>query len=130
MWVYDSYAKVRADGSIGWALDKFTTTLYFNYIGRTPNYMSYLGRGYDFVDPTSGYKAGKWGSYTTYNLSVSYRAMDNLTFSLMVNNLFNKVPDNQQHSYAGNIDVPYNNSLYNAYGRAIYVQAQYDFGRK
>jgi len=130
MWVYDSYAKVRADGSVGWAIDKFTTTLYFNYIGRTPNYMSYLGRNYDYVDPTSGYKAGKWGSYTTYNLSVNYRAMDNLTFSLMVNNLFNKVPDNQQHSYAGNIDVPYNNSLYNAYGRAIYVQAQYDFGRK
>ncbi|MBH1508840.1 MULTISPECIES: TonB-dependent receptor domain-containing protein [Stenotrophomonas] len=130
MWVYDSYAKVRADGSVGWSIDKFTTTLYFNYIGRTPNYMSYIGRSYDYVDPTSGYKAGKWGSYTTYNLSVNYRAMDNLTFSLMVNNLFNKVPDNQQHSYAGNIDVPYNNSLYNAYGRAIYVQAQYDFGRK
>jgi outer membrane receptor protein involved in Fe transport len=79
---------------------------------------------------TSGYKAGQWGSYTTCNLSVSYRAMDNLTLSLMVNNVFNKNPSSQRHSFGGNIDAPYNDYLYNPYGRAIYAQVQYDFGAK
>lgn len=127
MWVYDSYAKVRADGSVGWAKGNWTTTLYANYIGRTPNYMAYLGNGYDYVH-SSGYKAGKWGSYTTYNLSVNYRALENLTLSLMVNNVFNKMPDNQRYSFAGTSGQPYNNYLYNAYGRAIYMQAKYEFG--
>jgi iron complex outermembrane receptor protein len=129
MWYYDAYAKVRTDGSVGWAKDRWTTTLYFNYIGKTPNYMSYLGESFDYVHP-SGYKAGKWGSYTTYNLSVNYRALDNLTLSVMVNNVFNKMPDGQAHSYAGNIASPYNSSIYNPYGRAVYVQAKYDFGTK
>jgi len=127
MWIYDSYAKVRADGSVAWAIGDWTTTAYANYIGKTPNYMAYLGNGYDYVH-SSGYKAGKWGSYTTYNLSVNYRAMENLTFSLMVNNVFNKSPDGQRYSYAGTTGVPYNNYLYNPYGRAVYVQAKYNFG--
>ncbi|WP_423179070.1 MULTISPECIES: TonB-dependent receptor domain-containing protein [unclassified Stenotrophomonas] len=129
MWNYDQYAKVRADGAVGWAKDKWTTTLYFNYIGKTPNRMAYLGKGYDYVHP-SGYQAGKWGSYTTYNLSVNYQAMDNLTLSMMVNNVFNKMPDGQAHSYAGNVGAPYNSSIYNPYGRAVYVQARYEFGGK
>lgn len=129
MWVYDSYAKVRSDASVAWALDRWTTTLYANYIGRTPNNMAYVGNGYDYVH-SSGYKAGKWGSYTTYNLSINYRAMDALTLSLMVNNVFNKMPDNQRFSYLGTSGQPYNNYLYNAYGRAIYVQAKYEFGQR
>ncbi|WP_312239344.1 TonB-dependent receptor [Stenotrophomonas sp.] len=128
MWNYDQYAKVRADGSVGWAKDKWTTTLYFNYIGKTPNRMAYLGNGYDYVH-SSGYKAGKWGSYTTYNLSVNYQALDDLTLSVMVNNVFNKMPDGQAHSYAGNVGAPYNSSIYNPYGRAVYLQAKYDFGK-
>ncbi len=102
MWNYQAFAKVRADGSVGWAKNQWTTTLYYNYIGRTPN----------------------------YNLSVSYRAMDNLTLSLMVNNVFNKNPSSQRHSFGGNSSAPYNESLYNPYGRAIYAQMQYDFGAK
>lgn len=128
MWNYDQYAKVRTDGSVGWAKDKWTTTLYFNYIGKTPNRMAYLGNGYDYVH-SSGYKAGKWGSYTTYNLSVNYQALEDLTLSVMVNNVFNKMPDGQAHSYAGNVGAPYNSNIYNPYGRAVYVQAKYDFGR-
>ncbi len=127
MWNYDQYARVRADGSIGWAKDKWATTLYANYIGKTPNYMAYLGNGYDDLH-SSGYKAGKWGSYTTYNLSVNYRAMNDLTLSLMVYNVSNKMPDNQRYSFSGTSGQPYNNYLYNAYGRAIYVQAKYEFG--
>ncbi|MET0130454.1 MAG: TonB-dependent receptor, partial [Stenotrophomonas chelatiphaga] len=129
MWIYDSYAKVRADGSLAWSKDKWTTTLYFNYVGKTPNYLAYAGNGYDYVH-SSGAKAGKWGSYTTYNLSVNYRAAENMTFSVMVNNVFNKMPDNQASNYPGTSGTPYNNYFYNIYGRAVYVQAKYEFGAK
>jgi len=128
-WYYDSYAKVRADGSVGWSKGDWTSTLYFNYIGKTPNYMAYVGGSYDY-EHSSGYKAAKWGSYTTYNLSVSYRAMENLTLSLMVNNVFDKSPDGQRYSFAGNTGTPYNNYMYSPYGRSIYAQVQYDFGKK
>ncbi len=50
---------------------------------------------------------------------MNYRALDNLTLSLMVNNVFNRMPDNQRFSFAGTSGQPYNNYLYNAYGRAI-----------
>ncbi|KAF1015909.1 MAG: Vitamin B12 transporter BtuB [Stenotrophomonas maltophilia] len=128
MWNYDSFAKVRSDVSVAWSLDKFTTTLYANYIGHTPDYLAGLN-GYGYVHKASGQAAGKWGSYTTYNLSANYRAQDDLTFSLMVNNVFNKMPDNQAHSYQGTSGTPFNNYLYNVYGRAVYVQAKYDFGK-
>jgi iron complex outermembrane receptor protein len=110
-------------------LDKWTTTLYFNYVGKTPNYLAYAGNGYDYVH-SSGAKAGKWGSYTTYNLSVNYRAAENMTFSVMVNNVFNKMPDNQASNFPGTSGTPYNNYFYNIYGRAVYVQAKYEFGAK
>jgi outer membrane receptor for ferrienterochelin and colicin len=128
MWNYDNFAKVRSDASVGWSVDKFTTTLYANYIGKTPNYLAGIN-GYDYVHPASGKAAGKWGSYTTYNLSVNYRAQDDLTLSVMVNNVFNKMPDGQAYSYLGTSGAPYNTGLYNAYGRAVYVQAKYDFGK-
>ncbi|MNX46777.1 hypothetical protein D3C86_773220 [compost metagenome] len=60
---------------------------------------------------------------------MNYQALDTLTLSLMVNNVFDKSPDGQAHSYAGNIGAPYNNKIYNPYGRAFYVQAKYDFGK-
>ena len=126
MWLYDSYAKVRTDGSVTWAINKWTTTLYFNYIGKTPNHLAYELNGYGLTN-SYGAKSGKWGSYTTYNLSLNYRAMDNLQLSLMVNNVFNKRPDGQTLSYSGTTGTPYNNSLYNVYGRAIYMEARYTF---
>ena len=128
MWNYDSYAKVRSDASVAWSLDKWTTTLYANYIGHTPNYLAGLN-GYEYTHGASGYKAGKWASYTTYNLSVNYRVQDDLTLSLMVNNVFNKMPEQQAHSYQGTSGTPFNNYLYNVYGRTVYVQAKYDFGK-
>lgn len=128
MWIYDNYAKTRADLSVAWAIDRFTTTLYANYVGSTPNYLSYLGNGYDFVH-SSGASAGKWGSYTTYNMSVNYRAMDNLQLSLLATNVFNKSPEFQASNYPGTSTSPYNSYFYNAYGRAIYAEVRYEFGK-
>ncbi|MGN6224560.1 TonB-dependent receptor plug domain-containing protein [Pseudoxanthomonas sp.] len=123
MWVYDAYAKTRADLSVAWNKDKWTTTVYANRIGKTPNWVAYNTRG--FTDP----RAGWWAPYITYNMSVNYAPMDNLEFSFMVNNLLDKTPEDQARSYPGNEATPYNNALYNVYGRSFFVEARYKFGK-
>ncbi|MDR1075631.1 MAG: TonB-dependent receptor [Xanthomonadaceae bacterium] len=126
MWVYDAYAKTRADLSVAWAIDRFTTTAYANYIGSTPNYVAYYN-GYGVIND-HGVRGSKWGPYTTYNLSFNYRALDNLQLSLLVNNVLNKMPDSQAHNFPGNETEPFNSMLYNPYGRAIYAEIRYNFG--
>ena len=108
--------------------DRWTTTLYANRIGETPNYLAYAGGSYDYVH-SSGARAGKWDAYTTYNASVNYRATDNLQLSLMVNNLSNEMPDDQSADYPGTSSTPYNNYYYNPYGRAVYMEMKYSFGK-
>ena len=126
MWIYDSYAKTRLDGSVAWAKDDWTTTLYANRIGSTPNYLAYA-QGYGYEHP-SGQTGGKWAPYITYNASVNWRATDDLTFSAMVNNLTNKMPDNQAQNHPGTSTTPWNNYYYDILGRAVYLEVKYAFG--
>lgn len=128
MWVYDAYAKTRADLSVAWAKDKWTTTVYANRLGKTPNYQAYTGRSFDFVN-SAGAKAGWWAPYITYNMSVNYAALDNLEFSFMVNNVLNKTPENQASNFPGTESEPYNSNVYSAYGRSFFVEARYKFGQ-
>lgn len=127
-WVYDAGPKWKADGAVGWAIGKWTTTLYANMLGATPNYLAYSNNSYGYVH-SSGAKAGKWGTYTTYNLGIDYAAMDNLKLSLQVNNLTNKMPDDQAHNYPGTETTPYNSSLYSALGRSVFAEIRYDFAK-
>ncbi|WCE03303.1 TonB-dependent receptor [Pseudoxanthomonas sp. JBR18] len=127
-WVYDSGPKWKADASVGWEIDKWTTTLYANMLGSTPDYVAYVGDSFDYVN-SAGVKAGKWGTWTTLNLSVGYRPMDNLGLTLMVSNIGNKLPDGQAYKYPGTSTTPYNSYLYSAVGRAIYAEMRYDFGK-
>ncbi len=127
MWVYDAYAKTRADLSVAWNKDKWTTTVYANRIGKTPNYLAYVGRAFDYVND-DGARAGWWAPYITYNLSVNYAAMDNLEFSFMVNNVLDKTPENQASNFPGTESEPFNSALYNPYGRSFFVEARYKFG--
>lgn len=124
IWDYDAYAKTRVDLSLGWAIDKWTTTVYMNRIGKTPNYQAYANG--NFTAPRTGW----WAPYITYNLSVNYQALDNLEFSVAVNNVLNKKPYNQAHNFPGTESEPYNSNLYDSYGRAFYVEMRYKFGAK
>ena len=126
MWIYDSYAKTRLDASVAWAKNNWTTTLYANRIGSTPNYLAYA-QGYGYEHP-SGQRGGTWAPYITYNASVNWRASDDLTFSAMVNNVTNKMPDNQAQNHPGTSGTPWNNYYYDILGRAFYLEAKYLFG--
>ncbi len=127
MWVYDAYAKTRADLTVAWNKDKWTTTVYANRIGKTPNYLAYTGRSFDYVN-SAGARAGWWAPYVTYNMSVNYAAMDNLEFSFMVNNVLDKTPEAQASNFPGTESEPFNSALYNPYGRSFFVEARYKFG--
>jgi len=125
MWAYDAYAKTRGDASVAWSKGDWTTTLYANRIGSTPNYIAGQ-RGYGSVT-TEGAKAGKWAPYLVYNASVNWRALDFMTLSFMVNNLLDKTPDKQAKDYPGTSGMPYNGSLYSSYGRSAYIEAMFTF---
>ncbi len=73
--------------------------------------------------------SAKLGSFTTYNASVSYNALPGLDLSLMVNNVFNKMPP-FDGTYPGTSGAPYNSSNFNVYGRAVYMEMRYAFGAK
>jgi iron complex outermembrane receptor protein len=126
-WSYDAGPKWKADGSIGWHIGKWTTTLYANMKGSTPNYLAYATDSWDYVH-SSGAKAGKWGTYTTFNLGVDYQMQKNLSLTLQVNNLGNKLPDGQAYNYPGTSTTPYNNYVYSVYGRSIFAELKYNFG--
>ena len=118
-WSTDFKTKVNA--SITWSLDKWSATVYGNRFGRTPNYLA------TFYDDYTHNGTGKLPAWTLYNASVTYNPIKNLGLSLLVNNVFNKMPP-MDHSYPGTSTTPYNTSNYNVYGRAMYIEANYKFG--
>lgn len=115
--------KRKADVSLGWHKGSLTSTLYANWIDKTPNYIASIS--------SNGYaanNAGKLPSFTTYNLSVTYNAFPGMDLSLMVNNLFNKMPP-YDAGYPGSSGAPYNSYNFDVYGRAVYLEMRYAFGK-
>lgn len=109
-------------GSLSWSWhDTWRSTLYMHRYSPTPNYIAFTyGPGYP--------GAGSLPPWFLYNLSVGYSPTKNLDFSLMVNNLLNKMPP-QDPGYRTSRTFPYfNNYNYNIYGRQIMLQATYRFG--
>ncbi len=122
---WSSDAKYKASASASWNKDRWTTTLYANYLGPTPNYRATL-------DPTGYAFAGgaRLGSYTTVNGSVNFNVSDDLTVSLLVNNIANRMPDMDTRSYPGTSSEPYNSYNFDVLGRAYYLEAKWSFGKK
>lgn len=113
--------KTKVNASITWTYDKWSTTLYGNRYGSTPN----------FVATQVGYgapNAAKLAPWFVYNASVTFNPTDNLALSFLVDNVFNNMPP-EDHSYPGTEGTPYNSLNYNVNGRAYYLQATYKFGK-
>ena len=123
----------KANASVAWSKDQWTVTLYADYMSETPNYRSGLNPPDVLPDgtPVGGYAtsgAGKLGSYTTYNASVNYDVTPDLQLSFLVNNVTNRYPD-MDLSYDGLTGSPYNSSNYSAWGRSVYLEARWNFGK-
>ena len=133
---YNSYdPHYKANASLAWSKSDWTATLYANYIGPTPNYRARLnpvGSVDAYGNPIGGYDnpgAAKLGSYTLYNASVNYNVTPDLTLSFLVNNLFDRMPD-MDKTYPGSSGAPYNIYNFDALGRAYYLEARWNFGKK
>jgi iron complex outermembrane receptor protein len=106
----------KADVALTFRRDRWSTTLYANWIDNTPTYASRV----------ADENLGEVGSWTRFNASFSWAPLDNLEFSFMVNNLLNEMPP-EDHTYPGTTGAPYNSSQYDVFGRAYYFEARYSF---
>jgi iron complex outermembrane recepter protein len=121
---YSRDPNYRANASLAWSKDDWTTTLYANYIGPTGNYIAWTNL--DGFDHPGGRRVG---SYTTYNASVNWNVTPDMQLSFIVTNLFNKMPDMDVGSYSGLVGDPYNGDMFDVYGRAFYVEGRWNFGK-
>ena len=121
---YNTDFKSRLNASLGWRSpgERWSATLYANRDGRTPNYLAQAYGNY------AAPGAGKLAPWVLWNASVTFAPMQRLTLSLLVDNLFDTMPP-ADHSYPGTTAMPYNMLDYNVYGRALYLEANYRFGR-
>jgi iron complex outermembrane recepter protein len=130
---YSTDAKSKANASVTWSKNEWNSTLYANYVGHTPNNRAQLLGGYDDPNGTASVNdgrvyAGKVDPWVTYNLSIGFKPTDQLDLSFLVNNLTNEMPP-EDNTFSGTSGGPYNTLQYNAYGRAIYLEARYTFGK-
>lgn len=120
---YSTDFKSKVNGSLTWTPnDQWSGTIYFNRYGSTPNYLATVNDNY------TAKGTGRLSPWILYNASVTYNPMKNLALSFLVNNVFNKMPP-EDHSYPGTQGVAYNSDDYNIYGRAMYLEAKYMFGK-
>ncbi|UKE56164.1 TonB-dependent receptor [Xanthomonas translucens pv. graminis] len=120
---WSSDPKRKADASLTWEIGDFSTTWYATWFDKTPNYAANISE--------NGYKAeraGKLPSHITHNASITYTAFEGMELSLMVNNVFNKMPPFDA-SYPGSSGAPYNSYNFDVYGRAYYLEMRYAFGK-
>ncbi len=93
---YSTEFQDKANAALTWNYQKFSTTVYGEYYGNTPNNQATLD--------VSGYaqpNAGKLGSWVIANWSASYEVLNGLTVTANVNNVFNKQPPFDS-TYRGN----------------------------
>jgi len=116
--LYSSEFKSIGTAALSWSLhDTWSSTVYWHRYSPTPNYTGLVdGAGY----PGSG----RVPAWMTYNWSVTYTPIRGLDLSLLVNNVFNKMPPNDP-TYT---TFPYYNSQnYNVYGREVMMQVDWKF---
>ena len=118
---YSTDFKTKVNASLTWTKSEWSATAYVNRYGSTPNYLATYYNNY--TSPGTGHL----GAWIVWNASVTYNPIKNLGLSLLVNNVFNKMPP-IDNSYPGTVSGPYNTDDYNVFGRAMFVEANYKFG--
>jgi outer membrane receptor protein involved in Fe transport len=118
---YSTEFRDKGNVAITWNYHKFSSTLYGEYYGTSPNNQATLD--------VSGYAqpgAGKLKPWVIGNYSASYEVLNGLVVSINVNNVFNKQPP-YDPTYTGIDNQPYNILNYNDYGRSYFLGLNYQF---
>jgi outer membrane receptor protein involved in Fe transport len=114
----------RGNASVAWSKSNWVTTLYANVIGPTADNFAWTHTS--CIEE----RCDEVGTYTTYNASVNWQATPDLGLSFIVTNLTNKMPDMDVGNYDGLSGAPYNGDMFDVYGRAYYLEARWNFGKK
>ncbi len=121
---YSTEFKSKANASATWNYHKFSTTLYGEVYGKTPNYLAQQS-----VDGYTTPGAANVSWWLLVNLSARYEVMPGLEVLANVNNLFNQMPP-LDSSQPGISNQPFSIFNYNNYGQSYYVGVNYKFGKK
>lgn len=126
---YSQDPKTKANASVAWSKGNWTTTLYADYMSGTPNNRLWLLDNTNDATGADNVDTHMLPHYTTFNASVNWDVTPDLNLSLLVNNLTNKYPDDDD-TYDGLTGEPYDSNEYSAYGRSVYLEARWNFGKK
>ncbi|PPU56989.1 TonB-dependent receptor [Xanthomonas dyei] len=117
---FSSEFRSITNASITWQKDAWTTTLFGQRYGRTPNLLA--------QQSTDGYAvegARKVGAWTTFNATLDYAINDDISLTATVNNLADTRPP-RDRTYT---DYPYYNIFnYTGYGRSYMLELNWRFG--
>ena len=103
---YEHRSKVR--GAVTWEYDDWTTTIYGQRWGSTPNWA----------------ETSRLGPYMVYNMTVSKQITDAMKFTLAVDNVLNNTHKNDPTHTSWPYFNPY---LYSPVGRQVFFQVEYRF---
>ncbi|WP_201765709.1 TonB-dependent receptor plug domain-containing protein [Xanthomonas vesicatoria] len=117
---FSSEFRSITNASITWQKDAWTTTLFGQRYGRTPNFTA--GQSTDGYAAEGARKVGPW---TTFNATLDYAINDDISLTATVNNLTNERPP-RDRTYT---DYPYYNIFnYTGYGRSYMLELNWRFG--
>lgn len=119
------YPEWRANLNTRWERGDWSVAWTMNMIGYEPGYyVDYYEGDYSCSELKSeGYVKRCSGAYITHDLQLNYQAPWNATISLGARNLTNKAPVYDVANSPTNFD----SSLYNGYGRQLYVRYTQNF---
>jgi len=111
--------KSKTDLSTSWNFGDWSSTLYVDVHGKSPNYIATIN---GYTDP----RATDLGPWVVTNLSISYQWSQQLQLTGTVVNLTDRAPPVDK-SYPGTTAQPYDIFNYDVFGRAVRVEANYKF---
>ena len=114
--------QTKVNAALTWSRNRWSATLYGTYFGPTPNTIAQNTNTY-----TAQY-AGKVAAWRIYNASINYSPTPAWQLSLRANNLKNSMPPIDV-TYSGVGHFPFKTLNYNPYGREMFLEARYQFGR-
>jgi len=119
-----SYFERMLNATVSWQKGPLSVTLWGVRYGKTPNFSVRLWGWEPTPAQLAQYGApGYDPAWVLFNGSVQYQLPSNITVSLAINNIANKMPPSRNWTSS-----PYHNSqLYNIYGRALSMELSYRF---
>ena len=115
--------KTKANGSVTWERGNWSSTIYANRVGKSPNYQATL-----FIEGYATDGAADLPPLTLANFELGYKFGSHLELSGTIVNVFNTMPP-ADHTYPGTSLQPYNIFNYSNFGRSFHVEMRYRAGK-